>query len=360
MTKTEFQIIEMLGRIVAFGQAYEDKFPKKSLAGDTLAAIEAAIGKTYELAAVQDQRGMRLRTDERKTARDTLTAQLEAIRETSLGVSIDHPATDLRLPSDQVRLEMLRAVICILVFLHTAAAAERIKRIAILDFENASPGRKFDSFRLGLAETMHQELKRVPTLMLVDRSNLDKILKEFRIGQSALIKPGTAPKMGKLLGADSFLAGTYQIIGNDVRLGAHIIDVETSTVRVAVEVNGPLRDFLKLESDLAKQLIAGIQGAPLNLEPLPDRNFDAFQMFSDGVYFLRNDHLKDALTKFDRALALDPAYVDAQFYRGLTLKKLQRWDEAISSFPSWNRRGGCAIKKIWRSHLKKRRRGGQS
>ena len=93
MTKTEFQIIEMLGRVVAFGQAYEDKFPKKSLAGDTLVAIEAAIGKTYELAAVQDQRGMRLRTDERKTARDTLTAQLEAIRETSLGVSIDHPAT---------------------------------------------------------------------------------------------------------------------------------------------------------------------------------------------------------------------------------------------------------------------------
>lgn len=95
MTKGTFQIIEMLGRVVAFGQAREDKFPKKSLAGYTLAAIEASIAKAYEFAARQDQRGMRLRTNERKTARDALVAQLEAIHETSVAVGIDQPGTDV-------------------------------------------------------------------------------------------------------------------------------------------------------------------------------------------------------------------------------------------------------------------------
>jgi len=227
---------------------------------------------------------------------------------------------------------MTRVLICIFLFVHTAAAAERIKRIAILDFRNSSLDRKFDSFKFGLAAAMLQELKRVPTLTLVDRGHMDDIMKEFRLGRSPLIKPGTAKQMGKVLGADSLLSGTYRISGNDVVINASITDVETSVVRVGAEVSGPLRDIFKLESDLARQLVVGIQGAPLNLDPLPDRNFDAFQMFSDGVYFFRNDHLKDALAKFDRALALDPDYVDAQFYRGLTLKKLQRWDEAIASF----------------------------
>ena len=31
MTKTKFQIVEMLGRVVAFGEAYAEKSPKTSL-----------------------------------------------------------------------------------------------------------------------------------------------------------------------------------------------------------------------------------------------------------------------------------------------------------------------------------------
>jgi hypothetical protein len=40
-----FQIIEMPGRVVAFGQAPADKFPKDSIASHALAAIQRAVSK---------------------------------------------------------------------------------------------------------------------------------------------------------------------------------------------------------------------------------------------------------------------------------------------------------------------------
>ncbi|PYS21299.1 MAG: hypothetical protein DMG11_28185, partial [Acidobacteria bacterium] len=120
--------------------------------------------------------------------------------------------------------------------------------------------------------------------------------------------------------------------GDNVELAARVTDVETGIERVTAQVNGSLKNLGKLQVQLAKKLIEEIHGAPLNLEAFIDRNLEAFQAFADGVYFLRNDLPKDALAEFDRALTIDGTYFEAQLYRGLALKKLQRWDEAIAAF----------------------------
>ena len=51
----------------------------------------------------------------------------------------------------------------------------------------------------------------------------------------------------------------------------------------------------------------------------------------DGQYFLRNNLPKDALERFDKALAMDPNSAPAHYYRGLALKELQRPDEALAA-----------------------------
>ena len=212
------------------------------------------------------------------------------------------------------------------------SSAERIKRIAILEFRNASPDKGFEWLAIWLGETFHQELKRVPTLTLVDRQILSDIIREIELGKSGFIDRSTARQAGKGVGADSLLAGTYKVDGDNVELAARVTDVETGIERVTAQVNGSLKNLGKLQVQLAKKLIEEIHGAPLNLEAFIDRNLEAFQAFADGVYFLRNDLPKDALAEFDRALTIDGTYFEAQFYRGLALKKLQRWDEAIAAF----------------------------
>lgn len=87
---------------------------------------------------------------------------------------------------------MGKAIICILLFVNTATAAERIKRIAILTFENGSPDDKLDWVGIWLGETIHQEFKRVPTLSLVDRPvpKLDKLLPPILAGNLMIVKSG--------------------------------------------------------------------------------------------------------------------------------------------------------------------------
>ncbi|PYS21300.1 MAG: hypothetical protein DMG11_28190 [Acidobacteria bacterium] len=77
------------------------------------------------------------------------------------------------------------------------SSAERIKRIAILEFRNASPDKGFEWLAIWLGETFHQELKRVPTLTLVDRQILSDIIREIELGKSRLHRSQHGPPGGK-------------------------------------------------------------------------------------------------------------------------------------------------------------------
>jgi tetratricopeptide (TPR) repeat protein len=81
----------------------------------------------------------------------------------------------------------------------------------------------------------------------------------------------------------------------------------------------------RYQEDLAMQIAAAIN-ARAGRKPIPPGDF------SDGLYFLRNSLLGDALPKFDATLAADPNYPDAHYYRGLALASLNRADEAIEAF----------------------------
>ena len=95
MTKIEFQIVEMFGRVLAFIESNQEKLSKTSMVWLALATIRSAIAKTYELAALQDNRSIRLCTEARQTARDTVKAMIDAIHQTSLAVAIDVPQIEV-------------------------------------------------------------------------------------------------------------------------------------------------------------------------------------------------------------------------------------------------------------------------
>jgi serine/threonine protein kinase/outer membrane protein assembly factor BamB len=59
---------------------------------------------------------------------------------------------------------------------------------------------------------------------------------------------------------------------------------------------------------------------------------EAFQAFSKGLYYIKNDLPSDAIKSFDQTLTLDPEYPGANHYRGVALSKINRLDEAIEAF----------------------------
>ncbi len=214
------------------------------------------------------------------------------------------------------------------------APPKTIQRVAVMDFENLTGEKPLDPYAIGISETISTELGHLNGLTLVERN---------RVREAArALEHGTSEVVGKFIGADALVRGTFQKLGDKVRLTASVFDAGTGiVVREPSLVEGSFKDLFKLQGELAKQLAVAIEG-PLTetdrrkfegtSDTTPSR--ETFEAFSDGLYFLRNDLARDALAKFDRTLELDAHYPGIHYYRGMALEKLNRLDEAIEAFKS--------------------------
>jgi len=78
---------------------------------------------------------------------------------------------------------------------------------------------------------------------VIERTELDKVLKEQKLGEEALLDPKTAPRVGRILGVDYILGGMLTEFGiREERQGGFAVlrgffgvDVRTSTARVVVD-----------------------------------------------------------------------------------------------------------------------------
>ena len=223
------------------------------------------------------------------------------------------------------------ALLCLLMPARPALSAERMHRIAVLDFENLTNDKSLDWFGTALADMVRVTIGRSREFSPVERKLLDEILKEIKYSRSRTVNPETAQRMGKLSSADSILTGSFQKVENQMRVTARVVDVETGVIRASALVDGTFTGMFKLQGDVVAKLMIEMKGTLAGVPALID-NIEALRAFSDGVYFYRNELLSDALPLFDQALKLEPNYAEARFYKGLTLEALERWDDAIAEF----------------------------
>ena len=83
------------------------------------------------------------------------------------------------------------------------------KRIAIIYFDNSSDDKKLDQLKKGLADMLISDLSKVSMLDVVERAKLEEILKEQNLNNSSKFDAKTATKIGKLLGAEHIMTGSF-------------------------------------------------------------------------------------------------------------------------------------------------------
>jgi len=100
--------------------------------------------------------------------------------------------------------------------------------VAVLDF--AVSGREFENKGAEAAILLNAKLSASPNLILVERQELEKVLGEQELGQSGVVTPETAAKIGYLTGAKALITG--RVFGTDGKYFAvaKIISTETSRV----------------------------------------------------------------------------------------------------------------------------------
>ncbi len=133
---------------------------------------------------------------------------------------------------------------------------ESPKRVAIIAFDNSS-GKVSEYGDLGgpLRDMLTSDLSLVQNLTMVDRQSLEKLLAEQNLNNSKNFDNATAARLGKLLGAEIIITGTYFELFGSLRVDAKFIDVETGAISFSVGVDGAREKFFDLKKSLANLII---------------------------------------------------------------------------------------------------------
>ena len=143
-----------------------------------------------------------------------------------------------------------------------AAPASGIS-IAVADFSGAD--KELGRF---LADTLLTDLAQSERLRMVERAEIGKALTELKLQSTGLAEPQDIKKVGRLLGADRLIVGSYLVRDGQMLINARLLDVRTGRVTSggAANVTGNRDNVLPLVHQLAHRFHKRVTGAELLLE----------------------------------------------------------------------------------------------
>ncbi|MCI0695888.1 CsgG/HfaB family protein [candidate division KSB1 bacterium] len=210
---------------------------------------------------------------------------------------------------------------------HSSAFAQ--STLGILDFANNSLAdrQRLEPLRKGLAQMFSSELGQLQGLNLVERADLLRVIEEMKLAQAGFIDEKTAQQVGKLVGAQHLLLGSFVYLPNGkIRLDARIVEVETGRILKAGEATGKenqLFDLVKaLNKKLVKELALQLSASEIaKLDNLRNVKFSAVMLYSQAVAYEDRGDPTNARKKYRDAIAEDSNFIQAK-QRLTSLEKL--------------------------------------
>ena len=199
-----------------------------------------------------------------------------------------------------------------------AARASEARTLAVLPLDRAAASAEYAGLGQALAGMMVSDLTPVPGLRLVERAQLDAVLGELRLRETGFLDPQTAARLGRGVGAQYVLVGSYSVGESKFFLDARIVEVETGSVVKGAHADGAVEGFAEVEGRVVAALAAGLDlgqgtgpgGVTVSHHAAP--RFSAFAACGEGQYREAEGDADAAKAAYLRAMAADPTFAAAK------------------------------------------------
>ena len=189
--------------------------------------------------------------------------------------------------------------------------------IAVLPLVVTSSDSSLQPLGRGLAQMLISDLGLIERFRMVERTRLNALIQEMRLGQTEQVQSQTAARVGRLIRAGRMVQGTanlppeetVRLVASVVRSSGEILGPET--------IEGEFSDLL----DLEKRLVIGISsrlGYPLSEAEIAallengTQNLTAFLAYSRGLEAEDRGDYRGAAMYFSQAVQADPGFEQAQ------------------------------------------------
>jgi Flp pilus assembly protein TadD/TolB-like protein len=240
---------------------------------------------------------------------------------------------------------LFMAILGITPFFRPGTCEAASTTVAVLPFENLNRDSTYDVLSRGMCESLITGLSSVQSLRLVERGQVEKALREQALGLTGAVDEKTAPKTGQLLGAKYVVMGSYQVVGNQVKITARYVNAETGEIDPSkiVSVTGKYPDeVFDLQNQIASSLVASFNVAATKAETdkmaavlKSPGTFTAYELFMKGrnACFLETEAgYREGITWFRKGIELNPSYAACYEGLGFALDRQGKYEEAVTAY----------------------------
>lgn len=190
--------------------------------------------------------------------------------------------------------------------------SDQIKSIAVLPFKQISE-EKDEKLGVGMADVLITKLGNGENLRVLPTGSIIRYTDEDLSNLS---------NIGRELGVNSVLTGTIQREGEEIRVTAHLYDVQERRSLWAGKFDEKFSNIFSVQDtiseQIAKELAGKIQNGERGLtEDKYTKNIEAHQAYSMGLFHWNKrtgDGLEKAVADFQTAIEKDPEFVLAYAY----------------------------------------------
>jgi TolB-like protein len=183
--------------------------------------------------------------------------------------------------------------------------------VAVLYFRNVSGREALAPLQKGLSLMLITDLSIVKNLQVVERAKLQALTEEIGLGASGLVEQGTAPRVGKLLGARRLVGGDIAGAAQErIHVQSTLLDVQSTALIGRPSSEGILDELFRMEKDLLFDIVK-----LLKIEVTPEleaklrkpcsRRTDALLALFTGVDASDQKDYEKAAESYRKALELD-------------------------------------------------------
>jgi TolB-like protein len=205
----------------------------------------------------------------------------------------------------------------------TTASSGDAARLVVLPFENLTRQSDDDWLSGALADSIGAGLQSVDTLTLVPRERVVELYAAESRRDSDTLSSQLAGQLSKRLRVRFYVHGSYQKVGESLRLAARLVDLEADAVKAQETIDGSFANVLQLEDQLATRFAAKLNPRTSKVTRTEiTADIQAYRLVSDARTQYALGRFAEALPLLQQAVERDPKYALAWAMLSKTLSRM--------------------------------------
>jgi TolB-like protein/class 3 adenylate cyclase len=262
--------------------------------------------------------------------RDLGEQQLKNIPERVRAYAVESPEAAGAMPTKQSGWPIAAGIVSLLGLVlvgwwllreeSTSPATERkpLTSLVVLPFDDLSPLGDQEYFAHGMSEELTNVLAQTPSLRVLGRTTAEVVKRRGL----------TSAEIGQELGVDALIEGSVRRSGDRLRITAQLISVEDGFHLWSETYERPMADIFVVQDEVSRAVAMALEVVLVGRQELPPtKSLEAYESYLRGTLAYSQgteEGIRAAIPPLEKALVLDPEYVDALTTLGFLYSGLRR------------------------------------